>query len=310
MSADFFIRFKGVRGQYPAPGKNTMEVGGNTPCVEVRVDGHVLILDAGTGIVGLGDTLIAEWAGRVPGVPRGRPIVATIFLSHTHHDHIQGFPFFSPSFINSSQIYLFGPKLQSNEIDQVLRDTMTAPYFPVDLHDLEGLKATETIRPGDVVYFDPGDPAPKWGPTAEAARTATDGRVQVRIMKSFAHPKSGVFIFRIEWRGKSVVYATDTESYHGSDTRLAQFARGADVLIHDAQYTNEEYVGQPSPKQGYGHSTPEMATAVAEAAGAGRLYLFHHDPLHTDAHLKRIERKAQKTFANTWLAREDEIIEV
>lgn len=287
-----------------------MEVGGNTPCVEIRAGAHLIVLDAGTGIIGLGDDLMAQYFGRVPGGTAGKPIVATVLLSHTHHDHIQGFPFFKPNHLGTSRIYLFGPKLLNNDIDQMLRETMTPPYFPVDLHDLEGLRLTDTVRPGDVIVLNGRSDAPRaMHPQADGIEAGPD-RVIVRIMRSFAHPKGGVFVFRIEWGGKSVVYATDTESYHGMDTRLSLFAQDADVLIHDAQYTHAEYIGAPSPKQGYGHSTPEMAVAIAKAAGAKRLYLFHHDPLHTDAQLKRIERKAQREFPNAWLAREDVEIEL
>lgn len=284
-----------------------MEVGGNTPCVEVRAGPHLLIVDAGTGIINLGDSLMEEHFRR-PGAS-GEPIIATILLSHTHHDHIQGFPFFVPNHVSTSQIYLYGPKLLDTEIDEVLRETMTPPFFPVELHDLEGLRLAETVRPGDVLTFDGTDEPPTiTHPIKDAG--APPEVLRVRIMKSFAHPKGGVYVFRIEYQGKSVVYASDIESYHGMDTRLALFAQGADVLIHDAQYTHKEYAGAPFPKQGYGHSTPEMATAMAEAAGAKRLFLFHHDPLHSDAQLRRMEQKAQRAFPKTWVAREDEEIEV
>jgi ribonuclease BN (tRNA processing enzyme) len=128
----------------------------------------------------------------------------------------------------------------------------------------------------------------------------------VRIMRSYAHP-GGAYLYRIEWHGQSIIYATDTEGYLGTDRRLVNFARGADVLIHDAQYAQEHYRGQmagfPST-QGYGHSTAEMACEVAAAAGVKRLVLFHHDPAYQDDFLTELEKRAQGLFPATQAAYE------
>jgi len=126
--------------------------------------------------------------------------------------------------------------------------------------------------------------------------------VQIRILRSMFHPSGGVNVFRIEWGGKSMVYATDVEGVVGGDMRLAAFAKGADLLIHDAQYTRDEYI--QTPRQGWGHSTPEMATFVAEMAQVGQLVLFHHDPAHDDARLDEMAASAQKLFPNTTMAYE------
>jgi ribonuclease BN (tRNA processing enzyme) len=129
--------------------------------------------------------------------------------------------------------------------------------------------------------------------------------VVVRLMKSYAHP-GGVYVYRIEWRGRSLVYATDTEGYVGMDRRLAAFAKGADVLIHDAQYSEEQYRGLKGfmPTQGYGHSTPQMACEVAAAAGVKRLALFHHDPNYDDESVHDLEEQARATFKTAFSARE------
>jgi len=126
----------------------------------------------------------------------------------------------------------------------------------------------------------------------------------VKIMRSYAHPKIGVFIFRVEVNGKSVVYATDTEGYVGNDTRLIEFAKNTELLIHDAQYDPEEYLDKNFSKQGFGHSTYAMAANVAEEAGAKRLALFHHAPSHGDEKLAEMEAKAKELFPNTMIGTE------
>jgi ribonuclease BN (tRNA processing enzyme) len=129
-------------------------------------------------------------------------------------------------------------------------------------------------------------------------------------MHSHAHPQ-GVMIYRVEYQGKSVVYATDTECYAGGDQRLAEFARGADLLIHDAQYTEDHYIGALAGApvtQGYGHSTTAMACDTARAAQVGQLVLFHHDPNYADKTIASIERRARELFANTVAAREGQVV--
>jgi len=120
----------------------------------------------------------------------------------------------------------------------------------------------------------------------------------VSVMHSYAHPKDGVFVFKVQNNGQSVVYATDTEGYRGGDSRIINFAQGADVLIHDSQYTTEEYTDTLQPKQGFGHSTIEMACEVAEKASVKQLVLFHHDPRHDDEMMKRLEEHARRLFKN------------
>jgi len=123
-------------------------------------------------------------------------------------------------------------------------------------------------------------------------------------MKSYAHPKDGVLVYRISCNGKSLVYATDKESYIGGDSKMITFARNTDLLIHDTQYTMEDYTSTVTPRQGYGHSTPEMAVETAKLANVRQLVMFHLEPNYNDEQLEKMEIKAKGAFYNTVLARE------
>jgi phosphoribosyl 1,2-cyclic phosphodiesterase len=299
MPDEMIIRFWGVRGSYPVPGQRTVRVGGNTACVEVQAGPHTIILDAGTGIINLGADLLRR--SRANG---NQPIVATILFSHMHHDHTQGFPFFDPAYLGASTLHILGPKVFESDLEETLSHAMLPPSFPVALEDLPSLKILRNVNETDIVllgktpsdvqvfniYHNEVDPSPDL--------------VRVRTYHSYAHPKSGVNVYSISWRDKTVVYATDTEGYVESDQRLVKFANNADVLIHDAQYRLEDYTNPAKPKQGWGHSTPDMAIAVAKACNAKQLVLFHHEPQYDDATVLAIEADAQKSFPNTRSAQE------
>jgi phosphoribosyl 1,2-cyclic phosphodiesterase len=297
MDDKFIVRFRGVRGSYPVPGETTSRVGGNTACVEVWAGGHLIIIDAGTGIIGLGKELMKKY--RASG--EKEPIVATMLFSHTHHDHTQGFPFFDPAHEGTSVLYMFGPRTFYEDIEEALSRAMLAPSFPVALAELKSLKVMSNIEESEVVILN-RSMDPQLLNVYRDEREHSPDAVEIGLMRSFAHPNGGVSVYKISWAGKNMVYASDTESYIGGDTRLIEFARGTDLLIHDAQYTSQEYV--TGPKQGWGHSTPEMAIAIAQAAKVKKLVLFHHDPSHDDDTLAEIERKAQEAFPNTILAYE------
>ena len=305
MDEKFIVRFRGVRGSYPVPGETTSRVGGNTACVEVWAGGRLVIIDAGTGIIGLGKDLMRKYLA----CGKKEPIVATMLFSHTHHDHTQGFPFFEPAYEGTSVLYMFGPKTFYEDIEEALSRAMLAPTFPVALEELKSLKVMSNIEESEVVVLDKGRDLHILNVYRDEREDSPDA-VEIGVMRSYAHPKGGVSVYKISWAGKSMVYASDTESYVGGDTRLIEFARGTDLLIHDAQYTNEEYVTGPIPKQGWGHSTPEMAIAIAQAAKVKKLVLFHHDPSHDDDILAEIEKKAQEAFPNTILAYEGLTIEL
>lgn len=299
MPDDMIIRFWGVRGSYPVPGTRTVRYGGNTSCVEIQAGGHTIVLDAGTGIINLGADLMRR--ARANG---NQPVVATILFSHMHNDHTQGFPFFDPAYVGTSTLHILGPKVFESDLEETLSHAMLPPSFPVSLDELPSLKILRNVNetdivllgktPGDVqvlnMYHNPIDPSPEL--------------VRVRTYHSYAHPKNGVNVYSISWMSKTVVYATDTEGYVESDQRLVKFAKGADVLIHDAQYRPEDYTNPARPKQGWGHSTPEMAIAVARASHAKQLVLFHHEPLYDDETIAAIEANAKNLFPNVCSAYE------
>ncbi len=201
---------------------------------------------------------------------------------------------------------MFGPKTFYEDIEEALARAMLAPSFPVALAELKSLKVMSNIEESEVVVLDKSM-GPRILNVYHDEREDSPDAVEIGMMRSHAH-RRGVNIYKISWAGKSMVYASDTESYVGGDTRLIEFAMGTDLLIHDAQYTEEEYV--TDPKQGWGHSTPEMAIAIARAAKVKKLALFHHDPSHDDDTLAEIEKKAQEAFPNTILAYEGLTIEL
>ncbi|HKE18259.1 MAG TPA: MBL fold metallo-hydrolase [Kofleriaceae bacterium] len=266
------VRFWGVRGSVPAPGPRTAAVGGNTSCVEVRCGGETIILDAGTGIRGLGERLLAG----------GRPVSASLLFSHVHWDHIQGFPFFPPLFRRDTALVLHG-RPDHGSLESALRQQMTAPSFPVHLGAVPAALSFGEIEPGQPFEV---------------------GSALVRAAR-LNHP-DGVLAYRIEVEGRAVVFATDTEHHaDGIDRDLVALADGADLLIYDAQYTPEEYAGViGGPRSGWGHSTWVEGIRVARAAGVGSLVLFHHDPSHDDGAVDAIERSARAMWPGTVAARE------
>ena len=273
-------RFWGTRGSIASPGPRTNHFGGNTSCVELTTPtGGVLVLDCGTGARSLGNRLLAGASG---------PIAATILLSHTHWDHIQGFPFFAPLFVPGNQLLVCGPPGAKTSLPEVLSGQMEYTYFPVELAQL-GAK---------ISYQD----------LAEGVHELQGVRVSAQLLN---HPAIALG-YRLEADGTSLLYLCDHEPFweslwhssaeagklesilHAGDRRHALFMQGADVVVHDAQYTPEEY---PS-KKNWGHSTYSYVTQIAAAAGVKRLILTHHDPTHDDAFLSGIEKRAQDLAAS------------
>ena len=269
--SDFKIKFWGVRGSLPVPGKDTCKYGGNTACVEVRCGDKLLILDAGSGIRELGNSLMKEL-----------PIEANILFSHLHWDHIQGFPFFTPAFMAENKINLFAEKKLNKTFESLMSGQMMYPHFPISLKDLDAHITFNELEYGDEVNF---------------------GKVTVKTSRN--NHSDGCIAFRVEYKKKSFVYATDTEHYACIDPILSNTAKNADYLIYDATYTNDEYSGKNgSPKTGWGHSTWQEGVRLAQCANVKNLVLFHHDPEHTDKVLTKIEKDAQKEFKNTIAAYE------
>ena len=292
MKEEFKIKFWGVRGSYPAPGKDTVKVGGNTSSVEIQAGNHTIILDAGTGIIPLGRELAKR---------SKRESELLLLFSHLHHDHTQGFPFFVPAYTPTMKLHIFGPGGTPETMRHVLEHNQSAETFPVSLRDMSARKNIQSVHESQVIVWDESGVH-----CAESGSRSGKEPVVINIYKSHAHP-GGVFVYRISYRGRSIVYATDTEGYIGTDRKLVNFAHGADVLIHDAQYSDEHYCGSlagfPST-QGYGHSTATMAARVAGSARTGELILFHHDPSYSDDMVAAQEVAAKKIFPNSRAAYE------
>src|SRR6267142_1794878 len=264
------VRFWGTRGSIAAPGPNTARFGGNTSCVEVRSsDGTVIILDCGTGARELGLHL----AQTMP-----QPIRLHLFIGHTHWDHIQGFPFFVPAFLPGSELNIYAPLGFQRGLEEAMAGQMEYSYFPVKMRDLRSrIHFTEL----DEGFFRVG------GVLAET---------------QFLNHTAPTIAYRMTSDGATIAYATDHEpfwnasgrvSQHPGDERHIAFLKGANLVIHDAQYTDAEY----RDKVGWGHSSIEYAVDVALAAGVERLVLFHHDPAHDDAMMERMEAMARDHVA-------------
>ncbi len=294
------LKFWGVRGSHPVPGDSAMQFGGNTPCIEITARNgqrtHTIILDAGTGIIPLGRKL-AACAGQ-----SGSPLEATLLFTHLHHDHTQGFPFFVPTFLPTARLNIVVPDIYEFDPTEVLTSVMASPKFPVAFHQTGSVKTIHRLREtGVALVSEEGVVVHPYAPVHKDPNAVT-----IRAMRSYAHPQH-VLVYRIEWGGTTIVHATDTEGYVHGDQRLSRFVRGADVLIHDAQYTEEHYLGlKPGlpATQGYGHSTPRMACEVARTADVGQLFLFHHDPNYDDKAINGMVARARQYFPNTQAARE------
>ena len=270
------VRFWGVRGSIPTPGFETARYGGNTSCVTVEpaplAEGgptELFVLDAGSGLRVLGLDLLKN---------KRLPIRAHVLLTHTHWDHIQGFPFFAPAFIPGNELTVYGAAGSEEDLQATLAGQMLHRYFPVSLEQLGA-----TIRFADAQL---------------GARQV--GSAQVTVA-SLNHPGKTVG-YRLELEGHSVAYVTDCEPLGSPpnlqvDPGVLALARGADVLIHDAQYTDAEYPA----KVGWGHSPLSFVVDVALEARAKRLVLFHHDPLRVDDQLDALVAQARERAAGSGL---------
>ncbi|MFG3819162.1 MBL fold metallo-hydrolase [Limnothrix redekei] len=277
-NSQFQIRFWGVRGSIPCPGPETVKYGGNTPCVEMRVGDRRLIFDGGTGLRVLGQSMLAEM-----------PVEAHMFFTHSHWDHIQGFPFFVPAFIKGNRFHIYGaPAPNGATIKQRMNDQMLHPNFPVPLQVMGADLAFYDMQVGDTIAID-------------------DLHVE---NASLNHPGEAVG-YRITWQGRVVAYVTDTEHFSDRlDENVLHLAKDADVLIYDATYTDDEYHSPKTSKVGWGHSTWQEAVKVAKAANVDQLVIFHHDPLHTDAFLDEMGRQAAAAFPHALIAMEGMTIQL
>jgi phosphoribosyl 1,2-cyclic phosphodiesterase len=268
----FTIHFWGVRGSIACPGPETVRYGGNTPCVEMRVGKERLIFDGGTGLRVLGQSMLSQM-----------PVEAHLFFTHSHWDHIQGFPFFVPAFIKSNRFRIYGAIAPNGTtIKQRLTDQMLHPNFPVPLQ----------VMQADLQFYD-----------LEIGESVEIGEITVENTL-LNHPGEAVG-YRVNWRGHSAAYITDTEHREsGLDQNILKLIQDVDVLIYDATYTDTEYYSPATSKVGWGHSTWQEGIKLAKAANVKTLVIFHHDPLHNDDFLDRIGEEAIQHFRNTVMARE------
>ncbi|MBD2138843.1 MBL fold metallo-hydrolase [Anabaena sp. FACHB-1237] len=274
----FTVHFWGVRGSIPSPGLNTVRYGGNTPCISMQVGGKRLIFDGGTGLHILGQSLLSQM-----------PVEGHLLFTHSHWDHIQGFPFFIPAFITGNKFNIYGAIApDGSTIEQRLNDQMLHPNFPVPLQIMQSTLSFHDIKPGQLIQID-------------------DIEVETAHLN---HPGEAVG-YRVNWRGGAAVYITDTEHYpHHLDENVLWLARDADVLVYDATYTDDEYNSPNSPKIGWGHSTWQEAIKVAEAAKVKTLVIYHHDPSHDDDFLDNIAQQAAAKFSGAIMAKEGLVLEV
>lgn len=305
--SDFKIKFRGVRGSFPVANKNFLKFGGNTACIEVNVGGHLIILDAGTGIVNVGDELMEQYIASSVKPQDRKPIYATVLLSHIHQDHLLGLTFFKPLHINSTKLMIFGSGSQESNLSKDLSELIFGKTFPLDLGDIACSLDIRDIYTQQAILIKPGQ-KPELIDLASANPGAED--ILITFYKSYVHPQEGVMIYKITYKNKSVVYATDKECYFGGDKKFASFAKNCDLLIHDAQYTTEDYLSPYSPKQGYGHSTYDMALEVMKQTKAKSLVFFHYDPGYDDVKLNRIKEHYVSDSKNIYMAYEGLEIDV
>lgn len=295
--SEFRIKFRGVRGSYPVAHNDYLTYGGNTACVEVQVGGHLIILDAGTGIISLGGELMQNYISSGTTISDRTPVKASILLSHMHLDHIQGFTFFKPLHLASTQINLFGGVNYNETLKEEISNILFTKSFPLDLGDIAANLKIQNINETSYIIFKQNE-APIIKRVDELnTNEYSEEDVVVTCYKSYAHPQNGVFIYKIEHKGKSLVYATDKESYPGGDKKLVKFAKNCDVLIHDSQYATEDYLNIYVPKQGFGHSTFEMALEVKNQINAKKLVFFHYEPTYNDERLDSLSEMYAATDA-------------
>ena len=267
------VKFYGTRGSIPTCGRSFQAFGGNTPCIGIFDNNQdtVSILDAGTGIRNLGKELLE--------LGEDMPKNITIGFSHFHWDHIQGFPFFEPAYRKDVWINILamGNNRNVSSLRNIFVSQMQAQHFPVRLEEM-GARFNFIVL----------------------GKRARQNSNQMSVQAYRHNHPGGAFSFRIEKKGKILVVCTDIEHGDSIDPKIVDMAKGAHLLIHEAQYTTEEL----EKKRGWGHSSYDQAMEVAERAGAKLLVMTHHDPDHDDIFLRKMEKQCQARFKNAYLARE------
>ena len=262
------LNFWGVRGSIACPSPNHVKFGGNTSCVEITAGDERIVLDAGTGLRELGNQFLRDDVRR-----------ASLLLTHTHWDHINGFPFFKPAYLPNRRFRIMAGHLNSRGVRDILSGQMAEPTFPVPLEAMRAELDFEDFAAGDSFDLVSG--------------------VHVRTAK-LNHPNRATG-YRIEHAGKAVCYVTDTEHVIGKqDQAVLGLIEGADLVIYDSTYTDEEFPGHI----GWGHSTWQEAVRLCRTANVKQLAIFHHDPDHDDEFMEALEAEAKAVWPGTLVARE------
>jgi phosphoribosyl 1,2-cyclic phosphodiesterase len=259
------LKFWGVRGSIATPGPTTVQYGGNTSCVEVRADGQIIILDAGTGVRLLGQQLLAE--------SDNQPLELTLLLTHTHWDHIQGLPFFMPVYKPQNHLRILGYEGARHGLEVVLSGQMESPFFPIGLREVPANVRIEELK----------------------QMSFRIGPVRVRACRA-NHPGNCVG-YRLFASDGSIAFFPDNELRHqgaNPDPKMVEFLRGADVLVMDTQFDAEEY----RQHTGWGHGCVDDVVALALEAEVKKLFLFHYDPNHDDAKISEMLAHARKLRAS------------
>jgi phosphoribosyl 1,2-cyclic phosphodiesterase len=278
-AAPAWVKFWGVRGSVPTPGPSTLQYGGNTSCLEVRADGQIIILDGGTGLRLLGRELMNEFGDQ--------PLELTLLLTHTHWDHIQGLPFFLPVYKERNRLRILGFEGAKHGLHNILSSQMESPFFPIGLPEVPANVAVEELQEMEFNV----------------------GPIQVKACLA-NHP--GVCVgYRLFTSSGSIAFFPDNEPHFGhphdpnlrgsgnttkleyarkEDKRIAQFIKGADVLVMDAQYDRAEYARH----RGWGHACMDDVVQLALDSEVKRLFLFHHDPEHDDHKIDQMVAEARK----------------
>jgi phosphoribosyl 1,2-cyclic phosphodiesterase len=266
----FKVKFWGTRGTIACPGPHHLAFGGNTSCVEVAMGGRRVIFDLGTGVRNLG-----KW------FMRKQVKDATILLSHTHWDHIHGFPFFTPAFAEGYRFTIMAGHLDNGlKIENVLAGQMTHPFFPVPIDIMKARIEYIDFRGGD--SFSIGN--------------------NIRVRTTALNHPDGATGYRLEYQGKSLCYITDTEHLPGKpDQNILSLVEGADLMIYDSTYTDAEFPA----KRSWGHSTWQEGMRLARAANVKRLAIFHHDPDHEDHFMEEIEASALAAWSGSFVSRDN-----
>ena len=271
MSAEveFFVRFWGVRGSIPCPGAATSRYGGNTSCLEVRCGERLLIFDAGTGLAELGKHVRGDG-----------PLDADLFLTHTHYDHIWGWPHFSPGLDEETRLNIrAGHLIPEYHIEDLMRGLLSDTLNPLNSEALRADLRFTDFTIGDTLAPRPG--------------------IQVRTAH-LNHPNRAAG-YRIEFDGRSICYLTDHEHTEGGpDKALIELTQAADLVIYDSTYTDEEYPNHV----GWGHSTWSEGVKLCEIAEAKKFVVFHHDPSHDDSFMDHIAREVAEVRPGSVVARE------